>query len=126
MDENAIFDSLKQLRLLAVLPDEIIMQLIGRMTEASFPAGETLFQKGDPAGVLYLITDGQVGIILPHDDGSQEVLNNLGPGEAMGQMSLMDKGIRTATATAISNVQMLSLSHEDFQDVIQSQPREIH
>jgi CRP-like cAMP-binding protein len=125
MDEQAIIDSLKQLRLMSVLSDDIIWHLYGRMTEETFAARETLFRKGDPGGVLYLILDGEVAIVFPHDDGSEEVLNHLGPGEAMGQMSLMDIGIRTATAVTIKDTRMLRLNHEDFQEIIRSQPEEV-
>lgn len=125
MDEDAIFRSLKQLQLLAVLPDELVGQLIGRMTEETFAAGQVLFRKGDPAGVLYLILEGEVAILLPHHDGSEEVLNHLGPGQTMGQMSLMDKGTRTATAAAILDTRTLRLNYEDFQDIVRDQPLEI-
>lgn len=125
MDEQAIIDSLKQLRLMSVLSDDIVRMNYSRMTEETFAARETLFRKGDPGGVLYLILEGEVAIVFPHDDGSEEVLNHLGPGEAMGQMSLMDIGIRTATAVAITDLRMLRLNHEDFQDIIRSQPEDV-
>jgi CRP-like cAMP-binding protein len=125
MDETAIFESLKKLRLLSVLPDDLIQQLYSRMTQETLAKGDTLFRKGDPAGVLYLILEGDIAILLPHDDGSEEVLNNLGAGEAMGQMSLMDKGIRTATAVAISDAQLLRLNYEDFQKIIHNQPPKV-
>lgn len=125
MDEQAIYAALKSLPLFEALPDEAVYGLINRMTPQTVPGGQMLFRKGDPGGVMYLITDGEVAILLPHHDGSDEVLNNLGPGQVMGQMSLMDRGTRTASAVAVNDAQMLCLSYEDFQDVIRDQPQDV-
>ena len=125
MDEQAILANLKNLRLMSVLPDDMIRLAYSRMTPEFLSAKQTLFRKGDQGGALYLILDGKVAIVFPHEDGSDEVLNHLGPGEALGQMSLIDPGLRTATAVAVADTHMLRLHRDDFQEIIRSQPQDV-
>jgi CRP-like cAMP-binding protein len=118
-------DLLEKIALLTVLPEDILARLPERMTERKFAQGDMLFHKGDPGGTMLLILDGLVAIILEHDDGNQEILNQLGLGEALGQMSLIEPSARTAAATAVSPVTALELKAEDFQAIIDGQPEAV-
>jgi len=121
----ATVDMLNKIALLTVLPDQTLAQLPERMVERHFEQGDILFRKGEPGGTMLLILSGLVAIVLDHDDGSQEILNQLGPGEALGQMSLIEPSPRTAGATAISPVTVLELSVDDFRAVTAGQPESV-
>jgi len=118
-------DLLQKLALLTVLPEELLARLPERMIERQFEQGSVLFHKGDPGGTMLVILSGWVAVVLEHDDGSREILNQLGPGEALGQMSLIEPAARTAGATAVSPVTALELKAEDFQDLIAGQPEAV-
>lgn len=63
-----------------------------------FAAGDVIFQKGEAGDCAYLIEDGQVEVLDP-DTGS--VLARIGQGELIGEIALIDRHPRTATATAV-------------------------
>ncbi len=122
---DSTLDSLKRIALLAVLPDEVLARLPQVMTDQRFEQGAMLFHKGDPGGSMLLIQEGMVAIVIDHPDGSEEVLNQVGPGDAIGQISLVEASPRTAGAKAVSPVWVRVLTHEDFDAAISDQPEEI-
>ncbi len=122
---DSISETLRKLAPLTVLPAEVVTRLPERMQERHFDQGDVLFRKGDPGGSLLLITSGLVEVAIDRDDGSREVLNQLGPGEALGQMSLVEPSPRTAGAIADSPVTVLELAAADFQEVIGGQPEDV-
>lgn len=86
----------------------------------SVPPGEFVFKQGDPATYFYCIVSGEVEIVRRADDGSQQVLNRLGPGEYFGEMSMLEGretrsvGVRAAEHSP-GAVEVLKLSRADFE-----------
>lgn len=65
-------------------------------------AGEFIFHEGDPADCAYVIEAGRIEISVNRDD-SAVVLNELGPGEMLGEMAVIDQYCRTATARVMED-----------------------
>src|SRR5262245_44781066 len=107
---KAITEMLRNIALFAPLPEEVLDRLPERMVERTYKQNDALFRKGDPAGSMFLIVEGLIAIVLHHDDGSDEVLNQLGPGQALGAMALLEPSPRTAGATAASPARLLELT----------------
>jgi CRP-like cAMP-binding protein len=57
------------------------------------PAGEVVFSAGDPADRMYVVTDGTVALSL-----GDSVLEVVGPGGLFGEMAVIDREPRSATA----------------------------
>lgn len=68
-------------------------------------AGEVIFREGDLADRAYIIEAGCVGISVERD-GFPVVLAELGPGEILGEMAVIDRFNRTATATVIEDCRL--------------------
>ena len=78
-----------------------------------FQPGERIFCEGDRGNRLFIIQDGEVEITKQADD--EEVpLANLKAGAVFGEMALIGKGYRTATARAVDKVTCLSMSKPMF------------
>ena len=78
-----------------------------------FQPGEVIFREGDRGNKLFIILDGEVEITKQADD--EEVpLANLKAGAVFGEMALIGKGYRTATARAVDKVTCLSMSKAMF------------
>jgi CRP-like cAMP-binding protein len=120
-----VLQDLKQLPLMAVLPDTIIDELAGKLVEERYPAGHVLFRKDDPGGAMYLIKEGTVEVVLDEIDGSESVLNHCGPGEALGQMSLLDEAPRSASVVTISPAIFYRLTTTEFRNAIKDQPDDV-
>jgi CRP-like cAMP-binding protein len=74
--------------------------VIQEMNQASsiknFQAGDTVFEKGNPADCLYILEQGDINLLLrKHDDTT---LNLSEPGEVFGWSSLVENGVYTSTA----------------------------
>jgi len=82
-----------------------------------FKAGDIIFQKGEPGHVMYLVTQGEVEILI-HD----KVVEKVAPGGVVGEMALLDLGPRSATATAKTDCLLLSIDRERFQQQVKKSP----
>src|SRR5205085_834570 len=61
---------------------------------------------------------GWVKLVLVGPDGEETILHMAGPGESLGELSLVDGGARSATAVALDRVETLALLRADFLDLL--------
>lgn len=75
--------------------------------------------QGSPGMELYIIQEGFVEVSVQHKKGSAgKVIINLGVGQTIGEMSLIDQGMRSATVRAISSPTILQvISQQDFEQL---------
>jgi CRP/FNR family cyclic AMP-dependent transcriptional regulator len=85
--------------------------------ERTFKAGETIAEEGESGRTFIVIESGQVTVTVH----GQEV-RRLGPGDAFGEMALIDKSSRTATVRADTNVQGYQLPIWSFRPLVESHP----
>ena len=76
--------------------------------------GTRLFEVGDPATDMYLVVEGKVKLTrqTPGDQRSmsrQSLLWLMGPGDAFGELSLVDGGTRSTTATTLTRASLLRI-----------------
>jgi CRP-like cAMP-binding protein len=95
------------------------MEGIARLTERghprSFPMGSLLMQQGEPADTMYVILSGRVRVERTHPDLIEPVvLADLGPGEVVGEMGLLDGQPRSATVTAVEDTETLEMDAADL------------
>ena len=83
----------------------------------SFRAGQLIFQKGDVGFELFVIRQGEVELRV---DG--RVLRTLTTGNIFGEMALVDDSTRSATAIAVSDVQVVPISEKQFVELIRESP----
>ena len=75
-------------------------------------------REGASASEFFVILDGGIRI----DRGGQH-LRDLGPGDYLGELALLTKGPRTATATAIGPTRLLVLTRREFNELLQDYPK---
>ena len=92
------------------------------MSETSLKRGDSLFREGDEGDRLYILTEGKVKLSHSSDDGRENLIAVLGPGEIIGELSLFDLGARSSTVTAIAPTKLLSLSHKDMMVFLAAHP----
>ncbi len=115
-------DVLRRAPLFAALDEEQSAELRASMTETTLARGEALFHEGDPGDRLYVVTEGKVKLHRTSPDGRENMLAVLGPGELIGELSLFDPGPRTATGSALTEVKLLGLGHNDLQPWLNVRP----
>lgn len=84
--------------------------------------GETLFQAGTPGESLYIVREGEIELFVRDNAGQKIVLTIARPGEIFGELALLDRGPRTATAIALGDTELLELDREDLLLLFQKTP----
>jgi CRP-like cAMP-binding protein len=122
MDEKTV-RYLKKLPLFNGLPDEVLKELADKVTSHQMEKGELLFNRNDPGDSVYFVQLGWIKVILTDSGGNELVINQIGPGEIIGEMSLVDELPRSAGAIALSPLTLLRLGNTDFRAVIDRHPK---
>ena len=115
-------DAFMQSPLFAALDAEGAAALRASLRETDVPKGEVLFVEGEPGDRMYVIVDGKVKLGQTSTDGRESLLSILGPGEMFGELSLFDPGVRTSTATALTDVVVLGLGHDQLKPWLAGRP----
>jgi CRP-like cAMP-binding protein len=88
-----------------------------------FPPGATLFLEGDHAHEVLLLLEGAVKVTVASSEGREIVLDVFEPGALIGELSVVDHGPRTATVTALSPVEVLTVPAGVFNDYLDRHPQ---
>lgn len=96
--------------------------LLNHSYERSMRTGETLFQRGDPGVSMMAIIAGEVRIVLPGENGRDQILNVLKAGSVFGEMALFDGNPRSADAIAGTNGRLLVLERQAVMRLIEQDP----
>jgi CRP/FNR family cyclic AMP-dependent transcriptional regulator len=97
-------------------------QVASLMEEVTFKGGEQLFHEHDGGGICYILRSGRVELSVVDERKEKLVVDVLEAGELCGEYSLLDGGTRINTATALDDVEALSLERPDFMDFLKRQP----
>lgn len=95
------------------LSEEDFRRICGMIEEMDLPAGETLFDEGSPGDRAYIIQSGELEVVKA-TSGRDVLLAVRGPGDVIGEMSLIEDVPRTATVRARTDARLAVISHEQF------------
>ena len=109
--------------LFAGLSDLEVDALADCMGKRKFARSMIIFHKGSLGQNLYLIETGRVRIYSLSTEGKEITINMVSPGEAFGEMSLLDGLPRSAGAMAVENTVVYTLHRDDFLRQLDSNPR---
>jgi CRP/FNR family transcriptional regulator, cyclic AMP receptor protein len=91
------------------------------MQTVAFRAGDTIISEGDEGDTAFFIVSGTVEVLIGKGAKARAV-GTLTTGEVFGEMSLIEPGPRSATVKALTDVECLAASYEEFIDAIQDHP----
>jgi CRP-like cAMP-binding protein len=95
------------------MADEGLFQRFGK----ELPRGTVLFREGDPGKEMYVVQSGRVTISKRVGD-VEKPLTTLGPGEFLGEMSILNNKPRSATATCAEACKLLVIDAKTFEAMI--------
>jgi CRP/FNR family cyclic AMP-dependent transcriptional regulator len=97
------------------LPSVLLEAIAARGGTRSFPAHAILINEGDRTDSLYLVLSGRVKVYSSGDSGREVVLDELGPGDYLGELSLDGEkrsvSVKTLVPTTCCIVQGVELRH---------------
>jgi len=88
----------------------------------TFGAGTTIMTAEQPGEVVYFILRGTVKIHIEQVDGTDVILAILGPGDTVGEMSLLDSVGRSASANTLEETTILWMDNANFREMLQTIP----
>ena len=114
--------SLARVPLFKRLDASELEKLAAEVDQVNYPAGETIFNEHDRGDALYILEEGSVRIWVYDEDVKEVTLAELKPGDFFGELAVLDRGERSSSATAITNVHLHRLSSDDFQKFLIEHP----
>jgi CRP/FNR family transcriptional regulator len=109
--------------LFASLSEAECEALVTRSVCRAVRRGERLFREGEVCRGLYLLVEGVVRTYRASRDGHEQVLGVFGPGESLGEVSLLDEGPCLASARVEVDGRVLFLAFEEVRALCESHPR---
>jgi CRP-like cAMP-binding protein len=89
--------------------------------ERTYAAGETLMAQGAPSAALFILTEGKVRVFQNADAGERE-LRVMGPGEVVGEYSVLTDLPRTASVVAMEPTKAILIPSWDFRAALNKNP----
>jgi len=101
------------------LDDEQLDALAGSARRVDYDRGATLMREGERDDSLLVIVSGEVSVSVA---GRPKSVAGLGPGDIVGEMSLLTGAPRSATVTAVSPVMAYEIGKDDLEPLLIMSP----
>lgn len=111
---------LRQVPLFRMLTKLEIEAIAAHAVTQSFPRGGMILRKGDPASTMLIVVQGRVRIGVSTIDGRELNLRVMGPGDVIGEVSLLDGQNRSADVYALEDCVVLNVEREHFTSMLRN------
>jgi CRP/FNR family cyclic AMP-dependent transcriptional regulator len=115
-------DDLRRVPLFSDLLEGDLVRFAEVAREREYPRNSVILFEDDPGDSLYIVSTGQVKVVLIGEDGREVILSVLNDGDFFGEMSLIDDEPRSAHVIAMKDSRLLVLRRDDFQQQINQHP----
>jgi CRP/FNR family transcriptional regulator, cyclic AMP receptor protein len=96
------------------VPSDTLSQVANRFHTVQFKRGQTIYARGDAGNAFYLVKSGQIRFSVVSGDGRELSVRVAKSGEIIGEIAVLDRRPRTATAVALTAVTAHSLSRTEL------------
>jgi CRP-like cAMP-binding protein len=105
------------------LPEAELRRLVAVARRRRFGGGEVVFHRGDPADSLHLVVKGHFSarVVTQREDAVIVAIH--GPGEAFGELALVDPAPRSTTVAAVEAGETLAVGRDDFDRLRRDYPQ---
>ena len=110
-------DLLARMPLFAGLAPDELAQIAALTEDVEVAAGTVLTHEGRYEGWFYLVVAGTVEIAR-----GGAAVDTVGAGDFVGEISLLDAGPRTATATTLTPCELLRVDNSQFDSLLEASP----
>lgn len=104
-------------RFLDLLDARVRDRLMGISRHIHLRAGEIVIKEGDVSREVYLLLSGRCEVLVHGDP-----VNQVGPNELFGEIGALGDGARTATVRTAEDTEVLEISSEELQNLLNSTP----
>jgi CRP-like cAMP-binding protein len=86
-------------------------------------AGEAIVQQDLPADAVYVIVKGRARVSVAARDGRVLTLRDIGEDEIIGEVSLLDGGLPSATVIALTKLELIVVDRQSFMSLLEERPK---
>jgi CRP-like cAMP-binding protein len=121
MHEDDLTQVMRRVELFRGLSQEQLQRIAGIGRREVYGHGQTICEQGSPGDQMYIISRGQVEVVVKDSSGASYPVVYLGTGQVVGEMALIDAGKRSASVVgAEDNTVVYSIPNEDFTHLCQT------
>ena len=122
MSAEEVVAELRRTVLFADADPARLAPLAGRAFLRRFAAGQVVVTEGEPSDHLYLVRAGRLRVLVRSPHGDELTLSVLGPGDTLGELSVIDRQPRSASVEALTDAQLVALPAAEVREVLRSDP----
>ena len=100
----------------------LVQEVLDQVVWRHLAAGELLFEQGDTADACFFVVAGRLLVSARAADGTSVPLAELGRGEVVGELGLLDRAPRSATVRALRDTTLAVFSAEVFDGLVTRSP----
>jgi len=104
------------------LDADSLARLAAAATPRTYDRGQQLCRQGEPGEWFFVIASGRVKVVLTSEEGQQVVLATSGPFDTLGELAALDRGVRSASVTAMETTTVLVVTRSVLLDVMAQSP----
>ncbi len=101
----------------------ILREISRELKFQHLPGGDTLFRQGDTGDSLYIVIAGRLRVFTENPIQGEQFIGEVGFAEVLGEMAILTEEPRSATVRAIRDTELLRLSREAFERLLNSNPQ---
>jgi len=113
---------LKNIDFIGNMSQDELEYLAGRLKIQSYCDGELIFAQGEEGDSFYIVKDGEVLVTAVNERGERYLEKVMKAGSFFGEISLLTGDRRSATITAVNDVELFTMGKEDFRYILRSNP----
>ncbi|MDX6769513.1 MAG: cyclic nucleotide-binding domain-containing protein [Elusimicrobiota bacterium] len=121
-DVGFLYRPFRALELFASLTDKQVYQVLYGVRTLEYAKGEVIFRRGDPGDAFFVVQTGRVEARVPGFLGFSRVVGRMGPGEFFGELAMLLRQPRAATAVCAERTVVHSLSWPDLDGLMRKNP----
>lgn len=100
-----------------------VQSLLPQVVAISFPKGAQVCRQGEPGDSLFILCRGEIAIVREFAKGRERTIGHLREGDIFGELGFFTDGKRHATLRATTECEVLEISRQGLERVIQKHPR---
>lgn len=114
---------IRSLALFAKMADDELDGLLAHATSRLVPAGEAIFEQGQPATHFFLLIHGRLKVTQVTHDGQQIIVRVVHPGDLFGFAKALQRADYPGTATTVRESLILSWQMDRWPQFVEQNPR---
>jgi CRP/FNR family cyclic AMP-dependent transcriptional regulator len=125
MDSRTAIAVLSQVELFKQLDTASLAVLAGQARQLVVPKGKAVFVQDEPGDQMFVLTEGTVKLFVRFQTGEIIELVRHTPPASFGEVALVEGANRTASAEAVEEATLLTISRDDLLRLLRERPETV-